>query len=65
MEKTNSYFVSLSCLSSSLKLPKYYLIELALKGEIPCLAVKDRFRFNIVAVQQALDRLAEQGANND
>lgn len=65
MEKTDSYFVSLSCLSSSLKLPKDYLIGLAQKGEIPCLAVKGRFRFNPVAVQQALNSLAERGGHDE
>ncbi|MBC8470332.1 MAG: hypothetical protein H8D56_12745 [Planctomycetes bacterium] len=65
MEKTNSYFVSLSCLSRSLKLPKDYLIELARKAEIPCLDVKGRFRFNLESVRQALDKLPEQGAKNE
>jgi len=61
MEKTYSYFVSLSCLSSSLKLPKDYLIGLARKGKIPCLSVKGRFRFNPAAFQHALDKLAAKG----
>ena len=64
MEKTNSYFVSLSCLSSNLKLPKDYLVQLARKGEIPCLAVNGRLRFNPAAVQQALDKLAARGERN-
>jgi len=65
MEKTNSYFVSLSCLSRSLKLPKDYLIQLAQKAEIPCLTVNGRFRFNISAVKQALDKLAEKGGYDE
>ena len=64
MEKTATYFVSLSRLSSSLKLPKDYLVRLAKKGEIPCLTVNSRLRFNPTAVQQELDKLAAKGRDN-
>jgi hypothetical protein len=65
MEKINSYFVSLSCLSSSLKLPRDYLLQLARQGEIPCLTVKKQLRFNPVAVQRALDKLASERGQNE
>jgi hypothetical protein len=64
MENEKNIFVSLEALAAGLCLPKAYLKELALKGSIPCLNVNGRLRFNIIAVQQALDKLASKGGHN-
>ena len=55
-------FISLSRLSNRLGLPEAYLKNLAASGSIPSLNVKDRLRFNPVAVQHALDKLAAKRA---
>jgi hypothetical protein len=57
-------YISLSSLSVRLGLPETYLKNLAKNGDIPYLNIKGRFKFNPDAVQQALDKLAEQGENN-
>ena len=64
MEKIISKFVSLNRLASETKLPKRYLLKLAEKKKIPALQINNRLRFNPEAVQQALDKLAESGAEN-
>jgi len=51
-------FISLDHLAARCGLPKTYLKELAESGDIPCLNVNGRRRFNPVRVQQALDRIA-------
>ena len=58
-------YISLEVLAAKFRLPLKYLRELAWDNSIPSLNVNGRLRFNLDAVQQALDRLAEQGASND
>ena len=53
-------FISLSRLSNRLGLPEAYLKNLAASGSIPSLNINGRLKFNPEAVQQALDKLAEQ-----
>ncbi len=62
MEKI-TYF-SLEALASRLQLPKAYLRRLAKENRIPSLSVSGRLRFNPVAVQAALDRLAAEGGGD-
>ena len=65
MKDTKYTYVSLEALAVELGLPKVYLKQLAVKGSIPCLNVNGRLRFNPVAVQQALDKLAAAGCCDD
>jgi hypothetical protein len=60
-------FISLNRLARHFGLPKDYLRELADKSLIPFLNVNGHRRFNPSAVQVALDRLANEKAedNND
>jgi hypothetical protein len=58
-------YISLEVLAAKLRLPLKYLRELAKTNSIPSLNVNGRLRFNPVSVQQALDRIAEQGGNGD
>ncbi|MBN2512718.1 MAG: excisionase family DNA-binding protein [Sedimentisphaerales bacterium] len=62
MEKTT--YISLEALAARLQLPKAYLRRLAAENQIPHLIVGGRYRFNPIAVQAALDRLAEKGGTN-
>ncbi|MBL7146944.1 MAG: hypothetical protein ISS76_22085 [Phycisphaerae bacterium] len=52
-------------LSRELNLPVKWLKAKAVKGQIPCLKIGRRFRFNIKAVETALLEMAEKGGNND
>ena len=52
-------------LSRKLNLPVKWLKEKAIKGQIPCLRIGRRFRFNIEAVEAALLEKAAKGGNND
>lgn len=63
MEKI-TYF-SLEALAARLQLPKAYLRRMANENRIPSLSVGGRLRFNPLAVQAALDRLAEEGVRYD
>ena len=58
-------YISLEALASTLRLPLNYLRELVKANKIPSLNVNGRLRFNPAAVQQALDKLAERGSNDD
>ena len=58
-------YITLSKLSSRLGLPEAYLKNLATQDDIPKLDVNGRLRFNPEAVQQALDKLAEQGDRHE
>lgn len=60
METTISY-ISLEVLSATLGLPKGYLKDLADSGEIPCLDVNGRRRFNYQVVRETLDSKASEG----
>lgn len=53
-------FISLSRLSSRLGLPEAYLKNLAASGSIPSLNINGRLRFNPAAVQQAINKIADQ-----
>lgn len=64
MKNAKYTYVSLEALAVELGLPKLYLKQLAVKGSIPFLNVNGRLRFNPVAVQQALDKLAARGDAN-
>jgi hypothetical protein len=64
MDNANTY-LSLEALAATLSLPQNYLRGLAESEDIPSLNVNGRLRFNIIAVQQALDKLASKGASND
>jgi hypothetical protein len=50
--------VTLISLADRLELPRDWLREEALAGRIPCLHIRGRLRFNPVAVEQELARLA-------
>ena len=53
-------------LSRELNLPVKWLKAKAVKGQIPCLRIGRRFRFNIEAVKAALLEMAtERGGNDD
>ena len=65
MKHATYKYVSLEILAVELCLPKAYLKQLAAKDSIPALDVNGRLRFNIIAVQQALDKLAEQGGYDE
>jgi hypothetical protein len=65
MAKPKRQFISLTSLAAEISLPKAYIVELADKGLIPSLDVNGRLRFNITAVQQALDKLASKGGHDD
>ncbi|HCO96625.1 MAG TPA: hypothetical protein DIU00_22245 [Phycisphaerales bacterium] len=58
-------YISLEVLAIRLALPQKYLRELAESKKIPSLKIGCRLRFNSEAVQETLDKLAEEGANND
>ena len=58
-------YIPLDSLSARTKLPKAYLRRLAKENIIPSLSVNGRLRFNPVAVQAALDRLAEKGGGDE
>lgn len=65
MAKPKRQFISLTRLAEETSLPKAYITELTEKGIIPALKVNGRLRFNPVAVQQALDKLAAKGGHNE
>jgi len=58
-------YISLEVLAATFKLPMSYLRELAETNNIPSLNVNGRLRFNPVAVQQALDKLAAKGETDE
>ena len=58
MQKQTLHFISLTHLSSELKLPRDFIAELAKNGQLPSLNVKGRLRFNLETVKHALDNLA-------
>ena len=58
-------FVSLECLSATLRLPRRYLRALAFAGEIPALRVSGRLRFHIGTVKAALLRKAEHDVQEE
>ena len=59
--ETRISYISLEALSATLGLPKAYLKNLADSGEIPCLDVNGRRRFNRQAVRETLDSKASKG----
>lgn len=61
MQNAKYKYVSLEALAAELCLPKEYLKNLASRGDIPNLDVNGKMRFNLQAVQQALDKLAAKG----
>ncbi len=52
-------------LSRELNLPVKWLKAKAVKGQIPCLRIGRRFRFNIEAVEAALLEMAVKGDANE
>ena len=64
VEKTVTY-ISLEALSSNLGLPKGYLRDLAVKGQIPCLNVNGRLRFSRQDVREALEAMARKEGRGD
>jgi hypothetical protein len=59
----DSYY-SLEALAIATGLPRTYLRQLTVAGEIPALDVNGRLRFDIGQVRSALLRLAERGAGD-
>lgn len=62
METELKKYWSLAALAENTGLTKKYLRELAEQKIIPSLNVRGRLRFNPVAVQKALDRMASKKA---
>ena len=58
-------YISLEVLAAKLRLPLKYLRKLAKTNKIPSLNVNGRLRFNPDAVQEALDKIAANGAQNN
>ena len=58
-------YISLEALASTFNLPQKFLRELAESKKIPTLKVGNRLRFNPKAVQQALDRFAAKGGDDE
>jgi hypothetical protein len=52
-------------LSKELVLPVDWLKEQAKAGNIPCLRIKSKLRFNLEAVEAALAKMAAGGGNPD
>jgi hypothetical protein len=52
-------------LSRELNLPVKWLKAKAVKGQIPCLKIGRRFRFNIEAVKAALLEMAAEEGDSD
>lgn len=65
MKKAAEKFTSLTQASQHFGLPVSYLEALAKAGRIPSLVVNSRLRFNLVAVQAALDEIANGGCTDD
>ena len=57
-------YIALTRLSRKLGLSKRTIKGLVNQKKIPALNINSRLRFNPEAVQQALDKLAESGAEN-
>ncbi|HUT30840.1 MAG TPA: hypothetical protein VMX13_13695 [Sedimentisphaerales bacterium] len=53
-------YIPLDSLATRLGLPKKYLKQLAEAGDIPCLDVNGRSRFNEAEVRVALSSLAQE-----
>ena len=58
-------YISLEVLAIQLGLPQKFLRELAESKRIPTLKVGNRLRFNLEAVQEALDKIAAKGGNDE
>jgi len=61
----NENLQNLFGLSKELNLPVKWLKAKAVKGQIPCLRIGRRFRFNVDAVKAALSEMAAKGAVNE
>jgi hypothetical protein len=61
---TTIKYINLKSLARQTGLPNHYLKALAEDNSIPSLRISGRLRFNLAAVQSALDKLAEQGVSD-
>ena len=61
----NIYLHNLYSLSKELNLPIQWLKTKAIEGQIPCLRIGRKFRFNIEAVKAALVELVAKGEKNE
>jgi hypothetical protein len=62
----NENLLNLYGLSRELNLPVKWLKAEAVKGQIPCLKIGRRFRFNLEAVKVAILKMAAgQGGHNE
>jgi hypothetical protein len=61
----NDNLYNLNGLSQKLNLPVKWLKMKAVEGQIPCLKIGQKFRFNIEAVKQALSELAARRGNHE
>jgi hypothetical protein len=59
-------YLSLEALAATLNLPQKYIRELAVEGEVPCLSVSGRLRFDEGDVRSALSAISHRAcANNE
>lgn len=61
----NENLQNLYGLSRELNLPVKWLKTKAVKGQIPCLRIGRRFRFNVDAVKAVLLEMATKGEHNE